>query len=298
MLDAVSATGLQRTGFRALLLIVFFTASLNAGAATAFVIPDKNQHSAFLYSDWAPGRANLLVFIDPHCPYCKRAIPKFDGITDYNVYVFWAPIFGERSESTIRPLFHCQRPTSDEILHRFAVRGDIEGATAKRSGQAAQCGDKYDHALRELNDRVVASYPIHGVPAFFVQGVQTSLASVYRPPLVPGKFVNGVALDWTRYEAARVAAFTRPTSVALVLPASFTPAQAGLIDQYRPSYIFSAGNWRDICTSIQVSGCGDQAGLEQNQKSYLELMALLGLQEQQDASYLIAADGRVRILGQ
>lgn len=269
----------------AVVFIITLSSSYSS-ASVSVIIPDREIHSPFLYGDWNERRSNLAIFIDPLCPYCKKAIPKFDGLKDYNVYVFWAPIFGQRSEEIIQPLFNCTHPTDDKILHQLVSSRD--------TALDLDCGTYYRSELRRLNDDVVNSYSINAVPAFFIQGVRTSLARVYRAEQKPGKYVNGVALDWDRYELSKVVAKGRLTSQAMILPAILTEKIFQLIDQYRPSYLFSAGNWLEICEKVVVSACSNSDALAKNQQAYLELVALLDLQEQKSKVLIIANDGQVR----
>jgi hypothetical protein len=253
----------------------------------AVEIPAISTHEPFLYSDWQGDRANLLVFIDPLCPYCKKAIPKFDGITDYNVFVFWSPIFGDRSERAIEPLFTCVKPSSDALLH------SLLNGTRDQVLERDCAGGEYDQNLREVNNRMVDSYQINSVPSFYLQGTRTSISRVYNPNGASGQAVNGVALKWARYENSKVIDNTITNYLAVILPSRFTQNQSELVSTYRPAYIFSDENWSEICKTINVVGCSGQPQTV-NRKSYRELMALLGLESQEDYAYLIANDGSVR----
>ena len=100
------------------LSILSFNASASGfnASASEFIVPDQIQHSEFLYGEWKSNRPSAVLFIDPICPYCKKVIPKLDNIHDFNLYVFWSPIFGDQSEKIIEPLFGCDKPTAEHIL--------------------------------------------------------------------------------------------------------------------------------------------------------------------------------------
>ena len=105
-------------------LTLFLLSPLNAALADVIprVVPDPVTHAAFLYGEYFSNRSNVAVFIDPLCPYCTRAVPKFGGIREHNVFVFWAPIFGERSERALAPIFECEKPSAPEILMSVVAR--------------------------------------------------------------------------------------------------------------------------------------------------------------------------------
>ena len=254
--------------------------------AAGVVIPDRIKHAAFLYNEWQPNRPNLTIFIDPLCPYCKKAIPKLDGITDYNVYIFWYPIFGQRSEKIVDPLFQCDHPTSAEILQSLML---ADGRTPTQ-----HCGKEMRSQLREINDAVASSYPINGVPSFFVQGRRSSLAQVYSPVSEPAKYVNGVAIDWNRYQGTRIQDEKAPLTMALIFVHGFSDREAKLVRQYRPVYVFSGADWDGICQQLKAKGCDSPESRERNRLYSLELNALLGLDSPPEHNYLIAAGGQMR----
>lgn len=250
-------------------------------AADAKIIPDPARHQAFLHGEWRANRPNLLIFIDPRCPYCKKAIPKYPEIEAYNVYVFWSPVLGQPSRDLVRPFFRCARPTAPDRLATLLAAG---GAAA-----TADCQGAYDGELRAVNDEIVANYQITYVPAYFRQGQETSLAAVYQPPQEISKFVNGVAVDWQRYATSRVDSTQPARNLALILSGEVDDATLALIQELRPEYLFAERDWGKICQTVSLADCNDDG--RHGQRRYAELAMLLGLENTAAAVRLISNRG-------
>ena len=82
---------LSRPSARLQCLLLVCVLSLSSLAAAAVPIPDADRDRAFLFGHWQPGRASVVLFIDPLCPYCKRVIPKLELINrrSKNEEVVW-----------------------------------------------------------------------------------------------------------------------------------------------------------------------------------------------------------------
>jgi hypothetical protein len=201
--------------------------------------------------------------------------------------VFWSPIFGENSEREIEPLFHCTNPTAPDILDAFVTK------VAHR----IHCDGGYNQTLRALNDRMVQSYAISSVPAFYVQGVRTSLARLKREN--QGEVVasvNGVHLDWPRYKELKIDEYPKYRNLALILAKDDTLDTERLIKNYRPQYIFSNNQWDQLCKIVSTDYCNGQSQSHTKPTQlYQELLALLGIDDG-NSSFLISTSGKLRKL--
>lgn len=252
--------------------------------AVPSIIPDPQRHQAFLYNQWQPNRPNLLIFIDPRCPYCKKAIPKYADITDHNVYVFWAPVLGPPSRELVRDFFHCASPSSPEILS--AVVGGSKAAQPS-------CAGPYNAELRALNDEIVANYRITYVPAYFRQGLEVSLANIYKPAPTTSKVVNGVAINWQRYADLRVTPEAEQRNTALIVSGEVNSSVLALIKELRPAYLFSQRSWNQLCQQSSPNSaldCNKAAGGNAS-RYYAELSMLLGLEDEPHSVRLISNRG-------
>ena len=277
----------------------FLWAFLNSLLAYAqpLIIPDPEKHAAFLYHDWQPERRNLVVFMDPICPYCKRAIPKLDRIHDYNVFVYWAPVFGARSEQQVAPLFDCEKPTASYILHSFVKSAAVQGV---------KCEGPYGPQRRALNDAMVAHYQVDAVPAFYMQGTRTSLvqimASQSQPVQAVPSSIHGVSIDWSRYSRAKIMERVHSRHLAMILPSHIDLTQAQqLIEQHRPEYLFGVVNHRvALCEQIAGMHCeDDQQAADIQRRQLQEIELLLGLKTDDNnngdklAGYIVTQSGHM-----
>lgn len=254
--------------------------------APAVRIPDPKTHASFLYGEWQPDRPNVVLFIDPLCPYCKKIIPKLERITAYNLFVFWSPIFGGRSETEIRRFFHCPKPTG---------KNELALAFSNTSPAGPACSGSYKAELRRINDDLLATYPVDGVPAFFLQGKSVGFASIAEVERPNPLMIQGVRLNWQRYEAARLDATQAAQHQALLLPKALMKNARSLINQYKPAYVFLAGDNRAGCKlGIPLRTCQTDSAFPDRPQTFLdELTALLDLNSDDKAAYLISFDGAV-----
>lgn len=275
-----------------LLVFILLRSSL---AAAAVPIPDAERDRAFLFGQWQPGRASVVLFIDPLCPYCKRVIPKLELISDYNLFVYWVPIFGQRSERAIAPFFHCQRPTSPALL------GTVNASPAQAKALLADCGPQANVALRQRNDAMAAAYPINGVPAFFLQGRRESLSGILTRQRTTANKVNGVVLEWQRYGESQLLPVSGARSLAVIAGAGGDPqAMSGLLREYQPAHFFAADGWGSLCgergsnDAGALAACDDAPQLQSLRRAhYLELVALLGLDPVAQRVIVVSRDGRL-----
>lgn len=188
---------------------------------------DREQDSRFLVNGWDSNRPNAYLFLDPLCPYCKKVIPKIDAVQDYNLFVFWAPIFGQRSENAIGPLFNCAQPTALSYLQALAK---------KRTPDTSACDDQ-SHASRSRNDEWVSAYQIGAVPSVYVSGRRVSFSTIEPRSIVPKK-VHGVAVPWQRYAALKQSGPSSSGAILWFDASQEVPAK--LIQQHKPAYVFDA----------------------------------------------------------
>lgn len=267
----------------------------NAGFAAEELmkIPDPSSDRGFLYDDWRPNRANVVVFFDPLCPYCKKAIPKLDQVTNYNVFVYWAPVFGQRSEDIIKSFFRCEQPAGRAVLRSLL---NTAGAGAIQS--PPQCDGNFDESMRAINDAMVSNYPINGVPAYFLQGVPVSLAQIQTVLVEPARHINGVAIDWQRYKESRIDKTSPSSSLAIIFPEQKNPyLNLQLLEQYRPEYFFSLYGWEALCDALSASACARGEEVHRARSfQYNEITALLGVDNHSGETYLLSRDGRLSSL--
>lgn len=247
----------------ALLLLVFW----HLCQAASLPVPTIEEHKAFLYGDWRPNRPSAILFIDPLCPYCKQAISKLGSVQHYNLFVFWSPIFGERSLQTIAPFFACSEPTAKPIL---------DGLVVNSNAPSAACLPNKDASLRKRNDAMVSAYNIQSVPSYFLQGRLTSLAQLQQaPPVALPARVLGVAVPWSRYQSAQVMPGDASESTAIVFPRDIPLSEMRkAVDRFKPRYVFTAENWEQLCQHTALRACQPT---RPEISYYDEVVALLGL---------------------
>jgi hypothetical protein len=263
--------------------LLLFVWPLFSAQAAPLPVPGHEEHGAFLYGDWKPNRPSAVVFLDPLCPYCKRAIPRLGMIERYNLFVFWAPIFGDRSETIVAPLFQCARPTSKILL---------DGIARDPRAAPAECSRHDDAALRTRNDAMVAAYDVNAVPAFYLQGKQTNLTVLQQAPAnrLPAR-IQGVALPWQRYAPAQRLAPSDYGSAAILIAAETPAATAqAAVARYNPQYVFSPDRWELLCQESLVKGCPK---VQQLPGLFREVSALLGVAPGPAQAFVITFEGSI-----
>lgn len=175
-------------------------------------MPDPNRHQAFLLEPWQPHKPVLIAFKDPRCPYCLRALKKRHRLSNYNVFLFWAPILGERSRSDVTEIFQCRTPTESSLLERIG------------QGQRAGCKGEFKTRLAALNEQMVASYQPSYVPQYWFGGrtinfAALKLSSEGSNELAALIAASPVKIPWIRYQEFLVGSkSTRASNLAVVLP--------------------------------------------------------------------------------
>jgi hypothetical protein len=277
------------------LFICAAVAVVGSLAEGAMNIPDPVRDKAFLYNEWQPNRPTVVAFVDPLCPYCKKVIPKFDQVTEYNLFIYWAPVFGQRSEEAIRPFFLCEQPTGRAVLNNLVVTSESPSVGTSVACKAGMVQTDISDLRRATNDEMVASYPINGVPAFFLQGVQVALSQIQTKDAEPARYINGVAIDWRRYRESMVDQNSPSNSLAIIFPEHQTlDLGLQLIEQYRPEYLFSHHDWQAICKAQPAIVCASGVDIQRaRSRQYNEIAALLGLDVRSGETFLLTREGRL-----
>ncbi|MDP2560624.1 thioredoxin fold domain-containing protein [Psychrobium sp. 1_MG-2023] len=210
-----------------LTITLLFTFSVAEPVQSANFIPTESEYYPFLVNGWDPKRKTVLVFKDPYCPYCINAISDIEKLTKFNVFVFWAPILGERSKQRVDDIFQCRSPVNKRILDAMMVR------------KSPNCDRPINHKLKALNQRVVDNYNIFAVPSIFISGKQVSLAQLMKESN-KRPAVNGVQVNWKRFKLMQQDANHEAKTLALLIPNNHPQVPAQVVDSYKPEFVFLA----------------------------------------------------------
>jgi hypothetical protein len=179
------------------ILLGVFVCALNAWAKTPLPLPSPNDHQFFLLNDWKPNAPTVIAFKDPFCPYCIKALERRNDLSRYNVFLFWYPIFGEKSHNRIGEFFKCAHPVGDQVIK------------AAISRQSPNCANPPNETLQRLNREMYEAYSPTGVPAFYLGGKQVDLTELNQAYFSPASKKLGVTLDWQRYQMNRLNSDTK-----------------------------------------------------------------------------------------
>jgi hypothetical protein len=181
--------------------------SVVAAEKTALPQPDPVGHQQFLLRPYQPAAPSVVVFKDPFCGYCIKAMANSAQLAAYNVYVFWYPIFGTSSEERVQQFFRCQNPTGPLVQKAMLAR------------QAPACDGDLQQQLVQVNQQMVDAYLPDAVPAYYLSGQRTYAAELVA--LVQQKQpVAQVKIQWQRYQSNLVTPVTMGDDVAVFLPAT------------------------------------------------------------------------------
>lgn len=261
-----------------LLLTLLLALTVSEVSAKAFSQPTFQTHERFVYGDWQASRPSVVVFVDPHCSYCLRDLPRLKEIKDYNVFFFWSPILGDRSKQKVTEIFKCGDPISDQIFTLVEQRQDIE------------CSGDIDTAFKALNDEMVEQYDVDAVPAFYLLGRRVSLSYLMQPRSQIS-VINGVRVDWSRYRALQAADFGLASSFALVLPINEQLIYGEIIEKYRPGLVLPLASLQDgwhaeHCRASVKEFCSEEF-VAAHKRQLQELVLLLGVEKTLKAPRII-----------
>lgn len=276
-----------------LVAICFFCASYiavySSSASSTDVSLDPETHKAFLLNNWLPYRPSVAIFVDPLCPYCKKAMPTYRSIQSYNVFAFWSPIFGQRSESVIGPLFQCQNPTSIPIMEALAV--------SAFSAPMGACDNSLEEArqLRELNDQIVSQFNINAVPSYYIAGEKVVSDKIFQVDKNYLTNVQGILIDWRRYEENRVTSLEKATFKAVLIIGKVSRKTIRQVTELMPEYVFAQTIKSKQCKKIGFTDCRRefQSGLAKIRYSSEELIALLDASSFSNGVYQLDFDGNL-----
>lgn len=179
--------------------------SVVAAEKAALPQPDPVVHRQFLLRPYQPAAPSVVVFKDPFCGYCIKAMANSAQLSAYNVYLFWYPIFGTSSEERVRQFFRCQNPTGPLVQEAMLAR------------QAPACDGDLQQQLVQVNQQMVDAYLPDAVPAYYFSGQRTYAAELVA--LVQQKQpVAQVKIQWQRYQNNLVTQASAGDDVAIFLP--------------------------------------------------------------------------------
>jgi glutaredoxin len=176
------------------LIVLYSFLALSSVKAENFIIPTQEKHSDFLIEPWKPNAANVIVFKDPNCGYCIKALKRLDKYKDYNVFMFWAPILGRSSQRQVEDIFECEKPSGSEVILSVINRSNI---VCKKS----ESGTKN---LKELNKEIVENYNPQSVPAYYFGGQKIGLSSLNRFKQTNENEAKPIKLNWQRYQILKL----------------------------------------------------------------------------------------------
>jgi hypothetical protein len=173
---------------------------------------DNKIHSAFLLNKWQENKPNLIAFTDPRCPYCIKALAQRERLTNYNVYLFWAPILGDASQQTVERFFFCDSPTSPDVIEAVINR------------KKPACAGPEKQVLRHLNDHMIQQYAPNSVPQYWygdrrVALSQLNLVRSIKQQIQTMAQNSLLKVPWERYNSKAVnIANIALTNIGLVIP--------------------------------------------------------------------------------
>ena len=176
-------------------LIIFCSFLVLANVkAENFIIPTPEKYSDFLIEPWKPNAANVIVFKDPNCGYCIKALKRLDKYKGYNVYMFWAPILGSSSKRQVEGILECEKPSGSEVIISVINRSNIV-CTKSKPGTTN---------IKELNKEIVANYNPQSVPSYYFGGQKVRLSTLNRFKTINKTETKSIKLDWKRYQKLKL----------------------------------------------------------------------------------------------
>jgi glutaredoxin len=250
--------------FFSFLLTIGFSCALSANL---FIVPSKEVYSDFLIEPWKPNAASVIVFKDPNCGYCIRALKRLDKYKDYNVFMFWAPILGKSSERQVDSIFQCEQPVGEEVILAVVNREEI---TCKKSTRNSD-------QLTQLNKEIVDNYSPQSVPSYYFGGQKVWLSTLNRFKKVNKAAFNSITLDWKRYQTLKIDQNGHQGLANAVVFLPETSDKTALQNKLKNDVRY---NW------YIVDVCLECAGLTENKLSQ-ELMLLFNVEEQDELNIAI-----------
>lgn len=189
--------------FRLFVAISGLVFSVQAMATSPLPVPTVESHKEFLVGDWKPNSPSVVMFTDPFCPYCLKALEKKHELDNVNLFMFWYPIFGEKSDSRVAEFFRCESPVGSNVINAVLQR------------KSPDCSRKLDTELEKTNKKMYEAYNPPGVPALYLGGQKVSFAEVKSIQLAEN-YSSGIKLDWERYANNQLLTDTSANSRAAI----------------------------------------------------------------------------------
>lgn len=238
-------------------------------AQSPLPVPTIESHKEFLVGAWKPNAPSVVMFTDPFCPYCLKALEKKHELDGVNLFMFWYPIFGEKSDTRVAEFFRCELPVGSKVLEAVLQR------------RSPDCVKQPESGLQLINKQMYEAYAPPGVPAFYLGGQKVSFAEV-KSIQSAGNLGLGVSLDWERYSSNRLLTSSSAHHRAAIyigekLSASKLKKLMGILETHTEYqwYIFPTKHNhlnRSTCSQLQCDGKKEQL-LQASQ----ELELLFGL---------------------
>lgn len=181
---------------KSLLLGLCLVAFASQTLASNKIIPDHESYKDFLIEPYKPGAPTVVVFKDPYCGYCIRALKNLDRLSNYNVYMFWAGILGKSSEKKVSAILDCAAPVSQAVFDNVIAR--------KSQVQCDKGLAQETLRLRQLNQEIVANYKPNSVPSYHFGGRKVYVSQLDRFKRNLQMNITPIQLQWERYAALKV----------------------------------------------------------------------------------------------
>ncbi|QSP95532.1 hypothetical protein LPB19_03705 [Marinobacter salinisoli] len=276
------------------LLVLLLGFGSSAASVDPLPVPDHETFHSFLLDKWNPTQPTVVLMLDPFCPYCIRTLSQKERLSQYNVFLFWAPILGERSERRVAEILDCKVIAGPEVI--FAV--------IERSSPSCDQATKGSNAA--LNWEFVNAYDPQAVPAYYFGGQRVSLSQLNRYVSSVKQIKGTVSLDWKRYRGLKVQQESNGLGqVAAILPEGFDDwSQLSDLVKKRGQfdwYIFPDKGDHQIEFCDLTASC-DQSDISGRPLGRAELMLLFGLSDLTFPRFvlnnrLLSAEESERILG-
>lgn len=196
-------------------LLFILSSVVSSAPLSSLEIPDSTIHKSFLLKPWMPGKPSLVVFKDPSCPYCVRDLKKRSQLNNFNVFLFWAPILGDRSVDHVNIFFKCSTSSSEKVIN--AVIGRVK----------PECEGPFNEKLFKLNKGMVEAYNPISVPQYWFGGRQVSFTQLtqLQQKMNSNKEETKslVKIDWARYQKSAInQILSTRNSIGIVLPEGYS----------------------------------------------------------------------------
>ncbi|MFT4924821.1 MAG: thiol-disulfide isomerase/thioredoxin [Phenylobacterium sp.] len=240
-------------------------APTKAAAPAAKIIPSQIKHQDFLLDPYKPGAPSVVVFKDPYCGYCIKALQRLDRLSEYNVYMFWAGILGDRSVKKVEQIMNCAAPISNQVFNSVIQRSELN------CEQGMTFATQH---LKALNDEMVGNYQPNSVPSYHFGGRKVYVSQLDKFKNKLRMNITPIQLQWQRYSSLRVANTDHQgLANAIVFLPKESVKREYLIDALKKDNNYSWYLVEDSCVATGKGNSG--ADCTKQQKLAQELRLLL-----------------------